>query len=458
MRTATLILWITLLFNPIARAETLGDWARRQTDRSVERIFKNISPTGTVPGIVVASPSKADPDYFYHWMRDAALVMGVVETLYEKEKNPLAKEALFKRMLEYTQAERKMQEAASHPGEPKFNVDATPFTGPWGRPQNDGPALRAITLMRFLRTDLYGGSIPAKAVIKADLEFVAHNWKKSSFDLWEEVQGHHFYTRAVQRRALVEGAALATELGDFDAASFYREQAEALEVEIMHHWNSEAGYIGATLGFTNGNRGKNSNLDVAVILGVLHGATKDGFLAPSNPPIMATAERIREVFDSEYRISSVNRDPNKDKLGTAIGRYPEDTYDGVGVESKGNPWFLATAAYAEYCYRLAADYQKTGTIKVNRWTRRFLASMVPALKLGDADEETITDSDVRFNEVIKGLRDSGDSFLRRIRFHTDLDGHLSEQYNRDNGYLQGARDLTWSYASFVTAVLSRPNY
>jgi glucoamylase len=24
-------------------------------------------------------------------------------------------------------------------GEPKFNVDETAFTGPWGRPQRDGP-------------------------------------------------------------------------------------------------------------------------------------------------------------------------------------------------------------------------------------------------------------------------------------------------------------------------------
>ena len=27
-------------------------------------------------------------------------------------------------------------------GEPKFNIDETAFTGSWGRPQRDGPALR----------------------------------------------------------------------------------------------------------------------------------------------------------------------------------------------------------------------------------------------------------------------------------------------------------------------------
>ena len=30
-------------------------------------------------------------------------------------------------------------------GEPKFNVDETAFTGAWGRPQRDGPALRYST-------------------------------------------------------------------------------------------------------------------------------------------------------------------------------------------------------------------------------------------------------------------------------------------------------------------------
>ena len=34
-------------------------------------------------------------------------------------------------------------------GEPKFNVDETAFTGAWGRPQRDGPALRATALIAF---------------------------------------------------------------------------------------------------------------------------------------------------------------------------------------------------------------------------------------------------------------------------------------------------------------------
>lgn len=34
-------------------------------------------------------------------------------------------------------------------GEPKFNVDETAFTGAWGRPQRDGPALRATAMIAY---------------------------------------------------------------------------------------------------------------------------------------------------------------------------------------------------------------------------------------------------------------------------------------------------------------------
>jgi glucoamylase len=34
-------------------------------------------------------------------------------------------------------------------GEPKFMADETPFTGSWGRPQRDGPALRATTMIEL---------------------------------------------------------------------------------------------------------------------------------------------------------------------------------------------------------------------------------------------------------------------------------------------------------------------
>jgi len=57
--------------------------------------------------------------------------------------------------------------------------------------------------------------------IKTDLEYVAHNWQENSFDLWEESNGDNFFTKMVQRKALINGAAFATQMNDTGAAAFY---------------------------------------------------------------------------------------------------------------------------------------------------------------------------------------------------------------------------------------------
>jgi len=46
-----------------------------------------------------------------------------------------------------------------------------------------------------------------------------------SFDLWEEVSSSSFFTTSVQYRALVEGAKLATSLGQTSAAAIYKAEA-----------------------------------------------------------------------------------------------------------------------------------------------------------------------------------------------------------------------------------------
>jgi glucoamylase len=58
---------------------------------------------------------------------------------------------------EYTNSQAYLQTVSNPSGdlasgglaEPKFYVDMTAFTGSWGRPQRDGPALRATTLINF---------------------------------------------------------------------------------------------------------------------------------------------------------------------------------------------------------------------------------------------------------------------------------------------------------------------
>jgi glucoamylase len=60
---------------------------------------------------------------------------------------------------QYISAQAKLQTVNNPSGglcsgglaEPKFEVNLTPFTGAWGRPQRDGPALRATAMIAYSR-------------------------------------------------------------------------------------------------------------------------------------------------------------------------------------------------------------------------------------------------------------------------------------------------------------------
>ncbi|MGE3974569.1 MAG: glycoside hydrolase family 15 protein [Bdellovibrionales bacterium] len=396
-----------------------------QKPRALSYLLQNISPADTALGVVVASPSKSEPDYYYHWVRDAALVMASVQDRLEKTSESRERQFYEKKLFDFAAFSRRNQLARtlSGFGEPKFFVDGRGFDGPWGRPQNDGPALRALTLIRFAKhllkdplnrkyvvEHLYDSKLPTQSAIKADLEYVSHHWRAPSFDLWEEVFGEHFYTHMVQRASLVEGAKLAEMLKDPEAARFYRTEAIKLEAKLKSYWNGR--YIGAT---RTPSENKPSNLDLAVVLGVLHGDTQDGFYSVNSPQVRASVQHLEEAFYNLYR---VNRNG---QIGIAIGRYPEDTYDGVQTNSLGNPWFLGNHALAEYYYKLAKDSsKKISPLQRAEWMQK------------------------------------GDEFLARSFSHMNQsNGSFSEQFHRTSGYMQGARDLTWSYASFLTATEAR---
>lgn len=57
--------------------------------------------------------------------------------------------------------------------------------------------------------------------------------------------------------------------------------------------------------------------------------------------------------------------------------------------------------------------------------------------------------------MLAALQGWGDAFMRTAKYYTPAGGHLAEEINRDTGVPQGAADLTWSYASILTAALAR---
>ncbi len=448
----------------------LENWLQAEYTFSIQILEKHISPLGALPGVVIASPQKADHDYFRFWVRDAALVMDVYARWYERAAAAAERQRLLRRLMDYAELSRRQQLTpnpsgaadGSGLGEPLFEIDGRPFDRGWGRPQNDGPALRAITLIKFSRqlllegrcelvASLYDGRFPSQSVIKVDLEYVANHWREPCFDLWEEINGKHFYTRMVQRKALIEGAALADILGDGFAANWYRTQANALAMEIGRHWNSEGRFILATLDRVGGLDSKSSNLDTSVILALLHGDVGNGFFAARNDYALATVVRLMDAFTELY---AINRELNtKQSLGPGMGRYPEDRYEGSGPNDGGNPWVLLTFGVAEYFYRVAADLKRTERVNIDALNFAFLSRVAPGLQLRLGDR--IMSDEPRFQILLNGIKESGDSFLRRVQKHTAGSLHLSEQFNRRTGKMQSAQDLTWNYAAFVTVMAAR---
>jgi glucoamylase len=428
-KIALLLLSLALPFAALAedfsaRETSYQDWLRTRPEMTLKRFLAHISPPDGRPGTVIASPERGTPDYYFHWVRDGALVMRTLLD-FAKTAGPDAP-VLLELLKDYAETSRIHQMAMF---EPKFHVDGRPYLGEWCRPQHDGPALRAITLIgladrlleagdadqsAYVRDRLYDSRWPTASIIKTDLEFVAHHWRETSCDLWEETYAEHFYTRMVQRRALIDGAVLAERLGDGSAAGFYRQQAAALGEEILKHWDPEAGLFRAHLNFIGGEE-KTDGIDGAVILGLLHGHTEDGFLPFNDPRVLRTIENYAAHFKDLYPINQVPGIP-----GLGWGRYTTDTFNSVRGRY-GNPWFLITAAAAQIHFRAAGEVLRAG---------------------GD-------------RRTSLNLFKLGDNYLKRIRYHAGRDGVLDEQFDRFDGHMSSAPDLTWSYKELADAVLAR---
>lgn len=431
--------------NRSATAQINSSWLQEEHSIAVEKMMRNISPSDAKPGIIVAAQTRNNPNYYYHWVRDAALTMESVIAEYKLKANPSQFNKFKKAMMDYLDISIQLQKVKTQTGlgEPKFNPDGSAFNDPWGRPQNDGPALRAISTIhiaeillkegqsQFVKEMLYDGKLPAETLIKKDLEYVAHNWRSPSFDLWEEVLGDHFYTRMVQRRALKEGAAFARRMGDTGAADFYKKESEAIELSLNEFWDAKKGYYVSTLRRVGGLDYKTSGIDSAFALALIHGSMDDGFMPLNDSKVIATLDAIEMSF---ARIYPVNHWDGKDKSGKkvmelapAIGRYPEDQYAGNRFGANlGNPWPLCTLAFAEVYYRMP----RTGNL--NKFTNKL----------------TIKESDPK-NAQLSSLQ-KADLFVARVQYHANPDGSLNEQIDRNNGYMSSVSDLTWNYAAIIS--------
>lgn len=339
--------------------------------------------------------------------------------------------------------------------EPKFHTDLTAFTGSWGRPQRDGPALRSLSLIpyahylmdmgeeTYVRSALYNsGAVRApNSTIKNDLEEVAQRWSQRGFDIWEELDGRHFYTDFVSWRSLQAGSHFARRMQDQGAADWYAGKSAEVAAVLGSYWNDKLqAYVSSDAQALAG--AKRDGLDAQVLLAFVHAGDSRarGAWSPASPRVLST---LRAYVKSVKGLYKINPDGSWTE-GRLVGRYKEDIYDGVGT-SLANPWFICTHAVSTVLYLAQAQLAVAGSITVTPESRAFWSDVTGTeVQEGSAWKK----GEPEFSTALKGLEKVADRYAETAATFYDK-GHMAEQIQKDTGRQTGARDLTWSYASFI---------
>ncbi|KAH8690676.1 putative glucan 1,4-alpha-glucosidase [Talaromyces proteolyticus] len=428
---------------------SLDAWLATETTFSLNGILQNIGASGAYAqsakaGVVIASPSTSNPDYYYTWSRDSALTLKVLTDLFTNGN--LALQTVIE---EYVNAQAYLQ-TVSNPsgdlstgaglGEPKFNVDLSAYTSSWGRPQRDGPALRAIALITFGNWLIDNGYSNYAVnniwpIVRNDLSYVAQYWSQSGYDLWEEVNSMSFFTVANQHRALVEGNTFAGRVGA--SCSWCQSQAPQILCYMQSFWTGS--YINANTG--GGRSGKDANTVLASIHTFDPEATcDDTTFQPCSSRALANHKVYIDSFRSIYSLNS----GIAEGVAVAVGRYPEDSY------YNGNPWFLSNLAAAEQLYDAIYQWNKVGSITITSTSLAFFQDVYSSAAVG-----TYASGSSAFTAIISAVKTYADGYVSIVQAHAAANGSLSEQYDKTYGSELSARDLTWSYAALLTANMRR---
>ena len=448
------------MISGVASAQDPGfeAWLETQLRHSAAAMLTSISPVSIVkhrpgfgqtvrplPGAIVASPVLADynpdPDYFFHWFRDSAVVIDALRLLHAEGRvgddalqhlrdfirfsldlNRLDGRAaaavedrracVAPELLQYLREDQDLAKAFGDlvAAETRVNPDGTLDACRWNRPQHDGAPLRALALLRWVAGGHLDAPLLALAseLVRFDLGFTLRYWREPSYDIWEEELGQHYYTLRVSGAALAEGAAWLEGLRDTALAQRCRDESLAVLRLLDGYWVDEGdaaarGYY-RSRALADGRPGPKA-LDIAVILSAIHSLGAGDAHGPADPRMQDTLARLDALFDAAYPINH-GRSAGR---GAAMGRYDGDVY------CSGGAYYFSTLGAAEFCFRAAAA------------------------AVGDA----------------RHWFERGDAYLATVRAYTPAGGDLSEQFDQRSGAQTSAKQLAWSHAAFISCVSAR---
>lgn len=336
------------------------------------------------PGSVLASPRVAawdpEPDYFHHWVRDAAVVMRVVPDILEvsppqearwwrrafadyvafslaasdPDREPLAANPLRGRTAadhqQYLRPDAELQALKGdiRMGEPRVAADGTPDLERWSRPQNDGPALRASGCLAICDRlpDLMDGRV--KTLIARDLAYTAHAAGEPCIGPWEEEPAAHYsFTLIAQWDALIRGAVWPGTPPEERARLQDRAGRVMALLEKLRDPADEA--------WRQSSVSPPGTYDSATLLAILHAGRSEGPLALTAVATSGTFAVLESQFRALYPLNARGG-------AVAFGRWKDDAFFG------GNPWLPVTLGCAELHYEIASGTGDTAAFaRADAW-------------------------------------------------------------------------------------------
>ena len=367
--------------------EPLDHWIERQYRHAAGAMLRSVSAVGIVKkrpgfgqtvspqkGSIVASPVLApmirSPDYFFHWFRDSAVVIDALRLLFEDgscRRRALSHFAGFRALQpgaaafwtdaavaapawrsrvspDFRQFVRPDADLAAAHGEAlaaetRVNPDGTLDISRWARPQYDGPALRALALLRWVRSMRFDAELECRGsmLLRADLPLRAITGATPCFDIWEEEKGLHYYTLRVRLRRWSR-AQFGWRHGARQRGAGAAAAPTAIGQQLDGYWLEDR----VTTGRAYWKRQRSAKeLDIAVIFAAIHAGGRTAPI-PCRIPHACHAGKIGGVV--RCRISDQPRRPPR---GPAMGRYAGDVY------YSGGAYYFSTLAAAEFCFRAA---------------------------------------------------------------------------------------------------------
>lgn len=384
-------------------------------------------------GCIIASPSypantaTIDQDYVFNWVRDAALtVLEIAATT-----PPTAPGQGVQSLIDYVAfAQLCLSNGTQSMARGCFTIAGQPRA--WSD-QNDGPALQTVALLAIYPQLNMAAQQTATEMIATNLQFLLGVYQQPTTNLWEEHNAYSFFARAAQLRCFeaVKTNTLGIAIPDgVDAAITW------LKSSLDEHWSEQEQIYMSLLPPI---AGYDPNIDI--ICASLYGA-----IPFTDTRLLATAAKIRSVWadDGSPHQYPINVADRAHGMGPLLGRYPSDFYDGDardGQSTGNHPWALCTCNLAELYYHVSNAIAASQSLPLDPLSEPFFSQVGITAQTSPAD-------------AVNLLHAAADAMLNAVIYHSDH-LELSEQFDGYTGYEKSVKNLTWSYASFLSAVRAK---